>query len=133
MLIRVRGKGARRHVTRGDFVEAVEYPKDVERPKTRGECEDGQRPCPFVSCRHHLFLDVLENGNIQTRANEVEDLPETCALDVADRGPQALETVGEIIARTRELVRQLQNNALRRARMFKVKPLADYKPEPRTR
>jgi hypothetical protein len=25
-------------------------------PRTRGECPDtGQRPCPFVSCRHHLW------------------------------------------------------------------------------
>jgi hypothetical protein len=27
-------------------------------PRTRGECPDtGQRPCPFVRCRHHLYRD----------------------------------------------------------------------------
>lgn len=124
MLIRIRGTGAR--------PLEIDYPEGVERPKTRADCVDGERPCPFVSCRHHLFLDVMANGNIQTRADEVEELPETCALDVADRGPQTLEAVCVIIDRTRELVRQLQDKALRRVKLFKGKPLTDYKPEPRT-
>src|SRR3984957_9957175 len=35
------------------------YPEvDVERPQTRADCASGERPCPFVSCKHHLFLDV---------------------------------------------------------------------------
>src|SRR4030095_9996023 len=34
------------------------YPEDVERPQTREECTNMQRPCPFVSCAHHLYLDV---------------------------------------------------------------------------
>src|SRR3954470_6894429 len=36
------------------------YPEDtsMERPTTRAECVNGLRPCPYVSCQHHLFLDV---------------------------------------------------------------------------
>src|SRR6476619_8074463 len=32
------------------------YPdvEDIERPKTRADCAQGERPCPFVSCKHHL-------------------------------------------------------------------------------
>ena len=30
----------------------------VARPLTRAECKDGPRPCPWVSCRHHLLLEV---------------------------------------------------------------------------
>src|ERR1700722_4277914 len=29
-----------------------------ERPRSRSECSDAPRPCPFVSCKHHLFLAV---------------------------------------------------------------------------
>jgi len=32
--------------------------EDNERPRSRSECSDAPRPCPFVSCKHHLFLDV---------------------------------------------------------------------------
>jgi hypothetical protein len=28
------------------------------RPRNRSECKDGPRPCPWVSCRYHLALDV---------------------------------------------------------------------------
>ena len=33
------------------------YP--LERPKTRGECADMPRPCPFLSCRYHLGHRLL--------------------------------------------------------------------------
>src|SRR6185312_8298743 len=36
----------------------LDYPADVERPRTRGDCADMPRPCPFVSCSHHLYLEV---------------------------------------------------------------------------
>src|SRR5579883_3471647 len=26
-----------------------------DRPRTRAECENGIRPCPYVSCKHHLY------------------------------------------------------------------------------
>src|SRR4051812_43658731 len=29
-----------------------------ERPLRRADCANGPRPCPLVSCRHHLYLDV---------------------------------------------------------------------------
>src|SRR3977135_1711586 len=31
---------------------------EAERPKSRADCVEGARPCPFVSCTHHLYLDV---------------------------------------------------------------------------
>jgi hypothetical protein len=34
------------------------YPEDVDRPKSRADCQQMERPCPFVSCEHHLYLDV---------------------------------------------------------------------------
>ena len=60
----------------------------AERPRTRGECVDGPRPCPWVSCRHHLYLEVREhNGHLWRNhpAADPDELPESCSLDVADR------------------------------------------------
>lgn len=97
------------------------YPEDtsVLRPRTRGECENGVRPCPFVSCRYHLYLDVdRKNGSIKIVYPdlEIEDLRESCALDVADRGGATLEETGAIANVTRERIRQIENKALDRVK-----------------
>ena len=58
----------------------------VVRPRTRGDCEQGERPCPFVSCKHHLYLDVsARTGAIKLNFPDLEvwEMNETCALDVA--------------------------------------------------
>jgi hypothetical protein len=86
---------------------------DVDRPKTRGDCEDMPRPCPFVSCKYHLALDVSGiNVKLNFPDREVWELDETCALDVADRGGVILETVGELLNLTRERIRQIEVRAL---------------------
>ncbi len=90
----------------------------LARPATRGECAGGPRPCPFVSCRHHLYLDVsARTGSITLNFPdvEVEDMAESCALDVADRGGGTLEEVGALLNLTRERLRQLEVLALERA------------------
>ncbi|HEU4409132.1 MAG TPA: sigma factor-like helix-turn-helix DNA-binding protein [Polyangiaceae bacterium] len=92
------------------------YPEnDYERPKTRSDCANGPRPCPFVSCTHHLYLDVsARTGAIKLNFPdlEVEDMKESCALDIADRGGTTLEEVGAIMNLTRERIRQLEVKAL---------------------
>lgn len=85
-----------------------EYPEDIERPRTRGDCEGGERPCPWVSCRHHLYLDVKDTGAIQFNAESFEEMSQTCALDVADEGPHTLEHVGGLLGVTRERARQIE-------------------------
>lgn len=84
------------------------------RPRTRADCLDGPRPCPWVSCKHHLFLDVNEStGSIKLNfpdvdAGDLERLAETCALDVAARDGATLEEVGSLTNLTRERVRQIE-------------------------
>jgi len=88
---------------------------DLERPKTRGECASGPRPCPWVACRHSLYLDINpDNGSIKFIRPDLEPgvVPESCALDVADRGPHTLEEVGVILNVTRERTRQIEARAL---------------------
>lgn len=80
---------------------------DHTRPRTRADCIDGPRPCPYVGCRHHLGLDVREGGSIA-----YSGAVETCSLDVADEGGLPLLEVGRIIGVTRERIRQIEREAL---------------------
>lgn len=96
------------------------YPEDVDRPKLRAECQQMERPCPFVSCEHHLYLDVNpESGAIKLNFPHLEvwEMAETCALDVADRGGITLEEVGAILNLTRERIRQVEVRGLTKIRV----------------
>lgn len=87
---------------------------DYERPKTRGECADGPRPCPYVSCRFHLFLDVNRAGGLKLNFPDLDvvDMAESCALDVADRGGVTLDAIRDVLNVTREAVRLIEERAL---------------------
>lgn len=107
------------------------YPEtDYWRPRTRAECKDMERPCPFVSCKYHLFIDVHPvRGSIKLNFPDIEvwEMTETCALDVADRGGITLEEVGEIMNLTRERVRQVETAGLARLEAMRdVERLKDY-------
>jgi hypothetical protein len=81
--------------------------------RTRGECLGRERPCPRVSCKHHLYLDVTKAGGITVnRPEDVMDLEVTCSLDVADDGPHSLEEIALLLGITRERVRQIEEVAL---------------------
>ncbi len=116
----------------------------MNRPKTRGECIDGMRPCPWVGCRHHLYLDVVViagKPKIMTGFPTLQpwEMPYTCSLDVADEGPRSLDEIGCLIgegprinshgALSRERVRQIINDAceklLRVCRAAKLEPDLD--------
>lgn len=97
--------------------EDIEYPAGVDRPRVRGDCSDMPRPCPFVSCRHHLYLDVNEeSGAIKFNFPHLEvwEMRESCSLDVADRGGAILEDVGAILGLVRERIRQIEVRGLAR-------------------
>ncbi len=93
--------------------------KEVEaiRPRSRADCVNGPRPCMFISCKHHLYLDVNPaTGSIKVNFpdREVWEIEESCALDVADRGGITLEEVGAMMNLTRERIRQLETFGLRK-------------------
>jgi hypothetical protein len=114
---------------------------DEKRPRTRGDCKYGPRPCPWVSCRYHLVdLRVSARGHLgvgehalggNASPDEVDAFVEavadiivarvdTCALDVTDRAPDGatLQRIAEALDCTRERIRQIETKAspaLRRA------------------
>ena len=108
-----------------------QYPEsDYWKPRSRSECKDMERPCPFVSCKYHLYIDVHPvRGSIKLNFPDIEiwEMTETCALDVADRGGITLEEVGEIMNLTRERVRQVETAGLARLQEYRdVERLKDY-------
>jgi len=112
---------AKKRLTRQEMIQGKELLPYMEyrRPHTRSECRDGIRPCPFVSCRFHLYLDVNpRTGTLKLNfpGLEVWEMPFTCALDVSDMGGRTLEEVGQILNMTRERVRQLESSALKKIR-----------------
>jgi hypothetical protein len=100
-------------------------PVDIPRPGTRAECKAEARPCPWVACKYHLYLDVNpDTGSIKINFPDLEpwELTETCALDVADRSGITLEEVGEIMNLTRERIRQVEVRGLLKLRMSSPSP-----------
>lgn len=113
----------------GDEVES--YPRNAKRPSTRGECcpsdEGGNhaRPCPWVSCKMHLAIDVTRSGSLKVNwpgdslegiVDNLSTMKETCALDVAERGEMTLEDIGGLLNVTRERIRQMEEKLLAKMR-----------------
>lgn len=86
-------------------------------PETRGDCVDGPRPCPMISCKFNLFLDVDQHtGSVKINFPDREpwEMPArgSCALDVADLGGVQLAVVGALMNVTRERSRQIESIAV---------------------
>lgn len=110
---------AEKRITKGDIaVGRLLYPEAVEgRPRTRGECKNVCRPCPYVGCRYNLYLDVDERtGSVKFNRPELQpwNMPpaSSCALDLADLGGHTLEETGAALNVTRERLRQIEERAL---------------------
>ena len=83
-----------RRLTTEEVREAEEIQADYEsiRPTSRVHCKTGPRPCPFVSCKFHLYLDVHpETGSIKLNFPDLEVWEKACfvreflaKLDIAE-------------------------------------------------
>lgn len=87
-----------------------------ELPWTREGCAGVPRPCPFVSCRYSLYLDVTPKGGLKLNFPELEpgDMPAdaSCALDVAERGGLWEEQVAATLNVNRRWVQKIEARAL---------------------
>ena len=123
-----RRKGRRRsktialkRLTRQEIQQGIELADMIgyRRPRSRSECAEAARPCPYVACKHHLYLDVNpDTGSIKLNFPDVPvwEMAVTCALDVADKGGVTLEEVGDILNLTRERIRQVEVMGLEKLR-----------------
>ena len=58
----------------------------LERQRTRAECAGQSRPCPWISCQHHLYGSIDSKGHyvIAQPWLEPHELERSCALDIAE-------------------------------------------------
>ncbi len=109
---------SKRDLERGRMQHPPSENERYDRPRLRADCLPGgvneMRPCPFVSCKHHLALDVTEKGSIKLSfpgadlaSVDFDAMPHTCSLDVADEGEHTLDDVGAALRITRERTRQV--------------------------
>src|SRR5687767_5691661 len=129
--VRARTISVKRMTKRELEIGRLLYPEDdYAKPRERVACAGGARPCPFVSCKHHLYIDVSpRTGAIKLNFPDLEvwDMNESCALDVADRGGTTLEDVGAIMNLTRERIRQVEVKALAKLEALRdMMALRDY-------
>lgn len=124
---RAKAKGRRRRPVRNRSLPKVRKREPVREkrhlPMTRDECSRVERPCPFVSCKWNLYLDVSPaTGRIILNFPDLEpdEMPErgSCALDVAEEGEHTLDKIGERMNLTRERVRQIEVVALQKVYAF---------------
>lgn len=80
------------------------------RPTSRSVCENGVRPCPYVSCRYNLYLDVRGDGVLRLNFPQLEpdEMIASCALDMADDGPRTLEQIASLMGMSKERARQIE-------------------------
>ncbi len=73
------------------------------------------RPCPWAGCRYWLE-PTHERLQLADGIGPTVTPDETCALDVADKGPHDLGEIGDLLGITRERVRQIEERAIKKLR-----------------
>lgn len=86
------------------------------RPRTRADCVDGPRPCPWLGCRFHVDLDVNPSGSVSLRDPVTAPAEPSCTLDVAARGGVAPVELAKILGLTRQGADVAVRGALARLR-----------------
>lgn len=93
-----------------------------QRPRVRHEClveQGGVRPCPWLSCRHHLLSDLA----VSEMENALEILFDSngpsCVLDVVDEAEDGLgiDRVAELLNISTEQAEELEESALTNQRL----------------
>ncbi len=103
---------------RAELAQIEEEISDIKRPEKRSDCANVPRPCPFISCKYNLYLEVNPvTGAIKINfpEKEIEEMRYSCSLDLAEKD-STLEEIGSAVHVTRERVRQIEFKALNKLR-----------------
>lgn len=113
--LNAQGRNTKRDLLIGRFL----YPEaeKLRRPQSRQDCPD-IRPCPYVGCRHNMYLDVTEVGTVREPDHEPWDVPAefSCLLEIVAAGARTLEEIGQIMGITRERARQIYEEGMTKVR-----------------
>jgi hypothetical protein len=104
-------------LTRREIAEGVRLQAYYgQRPTTRSQCVDVPRPCPFVSCRSNLYLDVTKQGWLKPNFPNLQpgEMKESCARDVAERGGVEMHELGPLLNLTQAGVAKIVDSGLRK-------------------
>lgn len=106
------------HVAEEIEINAMDAEPTEPRPLKRSECEQAERPCPYVLCRYNLYLDVRGDGvlRINFPDREPDEMLASCALDMAEDGPRTLDQVAALMGMSKERARQLEVSAIAKLR-----------------
>lgn len=111
-----------KHLTRRELAThgagLTEADLETVRLEKPTQCPGRDGPCPWVSCKHHLYLDITAAGGLQINFPDLEpwELTEPCSLAIARRGFLTLEEVGQRMNLTRERIRQVEARGLLKLR-----------------
>lgn len=107
---------------RRSTAEALDLFRRPRRPLKLYECASEPGPCPWVSCRHHIGLDIRADGGLTINIPGLEEDPaaalsgakETCSLRVAARGEIMLEEIAVLMGCSSERISQISTDAERK-------------------
>lgn len=79
------------------------------KPKTRADCANVPRPCPYVSCKYNLGVEIDITG-----WPRLTDAKKSCMLDLIEKNPDGmtLDNIAEILRISKKQVRAELREAL---------------------
>jgi hypothetical protein len=96
------------------------YPeRSYWRPRSRRDCAKIARPCPYVACRHHLYLDVdPKTGGLKLNHPDLEpwELEPSCSLDIAEDHRRDQDSIGHILNITGSAIAIIEEKVLAKLR-----------------
>lgn len=109
--VSIRKMGGRKRV----FGNSSLYPEEINKPIKRSQCKNGIRPCPYISCKYNLYIDVMYNGSIKYNFPNIEpwEMEDSCVLDLVDEEIILnLQRIGDLLNISKEDVRQIEFKGL---------------------
>lgn len=120
-VVEVHAGGRRKRSPKLRVVSPLQLPPDWELragvPRTRADCANVPRPCPYIACRHHLWLRLQQEqpGNPQAGKQGLTTFRpatmQSCALDVAERGA-SYDEIGDYLGMDSTRARQIAQGAI---------------------